>query len=138
MESNHNKNKRVKLHNLSVSEKFKKELPEGEYEIAFRRWLVRELNDKTMTRSEAISRFNLSNTKLLYSWIKKYSDVHELSLAYMSPKEKTEKQALEKRIKELEKQLDVSIMHVKALNTFIDIAEEQLEISIRKKSGTKQ
>mgnify|MGYP003600866193 FL=1 len=56
----------------------------------------------------------------------------------MSPKEKTEKQALEKRIKELEKQLDVSIMHVKALNTFIDIAEEQLEISIRKKSGTKQ
>ena len=138
MESKHN-NKNLKTgHNLSVSEKFKKDLPEGDYEVAFRRWLVRELNDKKLTRTEAAAIFNLSGHSILYDWTRKYSDAHELSLPVMTTEEKLEKQALEKRIKELEKKLDSSMMHVKALNTFIDIAEDQLKISIRKKSGTKQ
>ncbi len=126
---------------LSISAKFKKDLPEGDYEVSFRRWLVRELNENRMTRSEAIVFFNLhpiNGRMLLERWIKKYSDEHELSLLSMTTEEKLEKQALEKRIKELEKKLDSSTMHVKALNTFIDIAEKQLKISIRKKSGAKQ
>jgi transposase-like protein len=138
MESKHNNKNGKQIYNLSVSEKFKKDLPEGEYEVAFRRWLVRELNDNNMTRTEATVAFNLSGHTLLHDWTKKYSDEHEVSLSSMSPEEKSEKQALEKRIKDLEKKLDSSVMHVKALNTFIDIAEEQLKISIRKKSGTKQ
>jgi translation elongation factor EF-4 len=44
---------------------------------------------------------------------------------------------LEKRILELEKKLERSEMKRKALDTLIDIAEEQ-GISIRKKSGAKQ
>ena len=138
MESNHNNKSGKRGFNLSVSEKFKKDLPVGEYEIAFRRWLVRELNDNKLTRTEASSIFNLSGHTLLHDWTKKYSDEHELTLPVMTAEEKLEKQALQKRIKELEKKLDSSTMHVKALNTFIDIAEEQLKICIRKKSGTKQ
>jgi transposase-like protein len=138
MESKQNKTNGKHVYNLRVSEKFKTELPEGDYEVAFRRWLVRELNDKNMTRTEAATAFNLSGHTLLHEWTKKYSDDHELSLPTMTVEEKLEKQALEKRIKELEKKLDGSVMHVKALNTLIDIAEEQLKISIRKKSGTKQ
>jgi transposase-like protein len=138
MESKQNKKTVDQVYNLSISEKFRKDLPEGDYEVAFRRWLVRELNDKNMTRTEATTAFNLSGHTLLHDWTKRYSDDHEVSLPSMSPEEKAEKQSLERRIRELEKKLDTSVMHVRALNTFIDIAEEQLKISIRKKSGTKQ
>ena len=47
-------------------------------------------------------------------------------------------QELQKRIKELEAQLEYSNLKVEALETMIDIAEEQLHIDIRKKSGSQQ
>ncbi len=76
MESAQNNKNFKNGHNLSVSEKFKNDLPEGEYEVAFRRWLVREINDKKLTRSEAAATFNLSGHSLLHDWVKKYSDAH--------------------------------------------------------------
>jgi hypothetical protein len=38
----------------------------------------------------------------------------------------------------LQEELRKSKLHVELLNTMIDIAEDQLKISIRKKSGTKR
>ena len=38
----------------------------------------------------------------------------------------------------LQKALEESELKIKALNTLIDVAEEQLKIDIRKKSGAKQ
>ena len=38
----------------------------------------------------------------------------------------------------LQKALQEAELKIKALNTLIDVAEEQLKISIRKKSGAKQ
>jgi len=46
--------------------------------------------------------------------------------------------ALAAKIKQLEKQLALSNLKVEALETMIDIAEDELKIAIRKKSGTKQ
>jgi hypothetical protein len=45
---------------------------------------------------------------------------------------------LENKVKELEKLLDYERLRTTALNTMIDIAERELKISIRKKSGAKQ
>ena len=45
---------------------------------------------------------------------------------------------LQKQIKELESALRWSNLKVEALETMIDIAEEQLHIDIRKKSGSQQ
>ena len=42
------------------------------------------------------------------------------------------------RIKELEAALEVAKLKIVGLETLIDVAEEQLNIEIRKKSGTKQ
>jgi uncharacterized coiled-coil protein SlyX len=56
----------------------------------------------------------------------------------MSAKDRTNNQELEKRIKELEKQLELSQMKIVALNTVIDIAEKDYKLVIRKKSGLKQ
>lgn len=123
----------------SISEQFKQPLPEGDYELAFRRWLVREINEGSITRSGAIDLFKFKRgSKMLSEWVKMYTDPHELPLCAMSPEEKAQKQADAKRIRELEKKLEQSTMHIKALNTLIDVAEDQLKISIRKKSGAKQ
>jgi transposase-like protein len=46
--------------------------------------------------------------------------------------------ALQKKIKELSKALDAAHLKIEGLETMITIAEEELRIKIRKKSGTKQ
>jgi hypothetical protein len=56
----------------------------------------------------------------------------------MTEKEKQKLEQLQKRLKELEKQLEDAQMKNLGLETMIDIAEEKLRISIRKKSGPKQ
>lgn len=123
----------------SISQVFNEALPGGEYELAFRRWLVRELNEGIMTRREAIDLFKIkSGRRVLSAWVKRYTDPYELPLVDMTSEEKAAKQADAKRIRELEKKLEQSTMHIKALNTLIDVAEEQLNIHIRKKSGAKQ
>jgi hypothetical protein len=53
-------------------------------------------------------------------------------------KPSSEELNLEERIKQLESDLRMSKLKVEALETMIDIAEDQLKIDIRKKSGTQQ
>jgi hypothetical protein len=123
----------------SISEVFKEALPNGEYELAFRRWLVREINEGIITRREATDLFKIKDGRAVVSaWVKMYTDPNELPLVDMTAEEKAAKQADAKRIRELEKKLEQSTMHIKSLNTLIDVAEEQLNIHIRKKSGAKQ
>jgi hypothetical protein len=70
--------------------------------------------------------------------MKDYSSDLPLTLPVMTEKERAKLDAAHKRMKELEKQLEDAQMKNIALETMIDIAEEQLKISIRKKSGPKQ
>ena len=48
-----------------------------------------------------------------------------------------EAQTLQQQIKHLKRQLALSELKVEALETMIDIAEEQLKVDIRKKPGAK-
>jgi ribosomal protein L29 len=48
------------------------------------------------------------------------------------------KEELEKKVKDLEKQLSYEKMKSEAFDTMINIAERELKISIRKKLNTKQ
>ena len=110
------------------------------FETSFRRWLVLEIDAGRMSVSEARQRFNLPNHFLAHykQWQKKYSDEIHLSLPAMNSKDRINNEKLEQRIKELEKQLEKAQMKNVALNTLIDIAENELKISIRKKPGAKQ
>lgn len=113
----------------------------SKYETSFRRWLVSEIESGRISLHEARTRFKLPNRfDLLYKlyWQPKYSEQIHLSLSLMSAKERTDLKALEKRIKELEKQLELAQMKTVALNTMIDIAEQDYKLEIRKKSGPKQ
>ena len=110
------------------------------YENSFRRWLVAELDSGRMSVAEAREKFKLPHRfdKTYKHWQVKYSDEIHVSLQSMSSQERADNKALEKRIKELEKQLELAQMKNVALNTMIDIAENDYKLEIRKKSGPKQ
>lgn len=115
-------------------ESFKKDYP-----IAFKRWIGREIESKQISIEEAKVKYQLHICeRSIRDWAARYGLGKELSLPPMTLAEKQEKLALEKRVKELEKALEIAKFKNIAIETMIDIAEEQLKISIRKKSGPKQ
>jgi hypothetical protein len=59
-------------------------------------------------------------------------------LEEMTEAEKHKLEELQKRIKQLEKQLEDAAIKNIALETLVDVAEKQLNIPIRKKPGAKQ
>ncbi|HKK09937.1 MAG TPA: hypothetical protein VJ939_03830 [Bacteroidales bacterium] len=118
-----------------------KKINYNDYEVSFRRWLVSEIDSERMSMQEARDRFSLPKwdyKMLIRRWQNRYSDAIHLSLRAMSAKERTDIKALEKRIRELEKQLERAQMKNVALDTMIDIAENDYKLGIRKKSGPKQ
>jgi hypothetical protein len=113
----------------------------SKYEISFRRWLVSEIDSGRMSIDEARKRFHLPvhfSTLYRQYWQPRYSEELHLSLSLMSSKERADNKALQKRIQDLEKQLELAQMKNVALNTMIDIAEQDYKLEIRKKFGPKQ
>lgn len=118
-----------------------KKINYNDYEVSFRRWLISQIDAGIMSFEDARDRFALSPQeykRILRRWQVMYSDELHLSLSVMSSKDKSDIKALEKRIKELEKQLELAQMKNVGLNTMIDIAEKDYKLEIRKKSGPKQ
>lgn len=108
---------------------------------AEKRWLVRELEAGRITSGEAKERYTAISKdphSLIQNWRKKYASDIPLTLPIMTEKEKQKVEALRLQLKAAEKLLEDAQMKNIALETMIDIAEEQLKISIRKKSGPKQ
>lgn len=124
-------------------EQQKEKFPQGEnqHQESFRRWLVREIVSGRITQRDAIDRFEFNQKNphaMLSKWIERYKPGIPVTLPVMSEKERQKLEALQKQVKELEKQLENAQMKNVALETMIDVAEEQLKIKIRKKSGPKQ
>jgi len=120
--------------------KSKKKRPkQEEFSPSFKRWISREIESGKISAQEAIKKFDIDRgVRTLYDWLHTYGLGKELSLAMLTPEEKLEKLSLEKRIKELEKALEYAKLKNIAIETMIDIAEENLKITIRKKAGPKQ
>jgi hypothetical protein len=126
---------------IQVSDSFERTDEQFSYELSFRRWLVREIEEQRMTIADAVKQFNFNpqnGANLIHSWRCKYAPEMVLSLPGMSEAEKQKLAALQKQNKALEKQLEDARMRNIALNMLIDVAEEKLKISIRKKPGAKQ
>lgn len=123
-------------------DKNQKQLEEKKsFSTAEKRWLVREIESGRMTLGQAkehVAMFSKDPHALIGSWRKRFSPEIAFTLPVMTEKEKQKLDSAHKRMKELEKHLEDAQMKNIALETMIDIAEEQLRISIRKKSGPKQ
>lgn len=83
------------------------------------------------TISRWMTKFGLSNTS--------QKQFTEMKKTLESKPEKTlREQTLEAKVAQLEKELKEEKLKSLALSTMIDVAEEELNVEIRKKSGAKQ
>ena len=110
-------------------------------------------SDKTIQEQEAIiAEYLLGDTtyrklgakhgvdfRAIHHWVTKFQGKPVKRLKPKSkPDESLPKEELPTDVKQLREELRKAKLHNKLLNAIIDIAEEQLKIDIRKKSGTKQ
>ena len=125
----------------------------GRISKAFKREVAIEYLQGGGTMQEIALKYNLPNLQTVSNWVRCYLTPEEIQNKRLSLPQETQKDtsmpekqdtskdsmisALEQRIQDLEKLLKHSQLKCKALDTLIDIAEEQ-GIRIRKKSGAKQ
>lgn len=86
---------------------------------------------------------NKGVVKEFVKWYRKILEKESQTQEILKDDEKTDKTTsgepnLQAQLKALQKQLALSELKVEALETMIDLAEEELKIPIRKKSGSKQ
>ena len=99
--------------------------------------VVREVQAGLISKAEARRKYGIKGSSNIIEWIRKFEG--KLPDTRMTKElRKSDKEALIKRIKELERKLEDEQIRSEGLSKMIDIAEEQLDISIRKKSTTKQ
>lgn len=108
-----------------------------------------ELKDEAILRvlftgenpSDVAEFLEIHNVQTIHLWVKAYRKKIEdglISLPPMTEKQKKDLYALQQRNKELERAVKDANLMILALNTLIDVAEQDLKIPIRKKPGTKR
>lgn len=104
-----------------------------------------------LDRESIISEYLLGNTtyrklgdkygvdfRTLHGWVRNFQGKTMSRMKPQKSKKQTNEEPLPADIKQLQEELRKARLHNKLLNTMIDIAEEQLNIDISKKSGTKR
>jgi transposase len=105
------------------------------------RQIITEIEQGKLTAKEALKKYKVKSIRTIHNWLYKsrheniyFSSLKEPIMARNKPHYFTEN----KTEQPLKKALEDAQLKIEALNTMIDVAEEQLKIDIRKKSGTKQ
>lgn len=111
------------------------------YPDDFKLKVCQEYLQSDLSLSDMMSKYNIQGKNNIRRWIVKFgleSPTHCI-MSKSKPTSKSKEQLkLESRIKELEKALEHEKLRSLAFSTMIDVAEEELKINIRKKSGSKQ
>jgi transposase-like protein len=115
------------------------------YTDDFKLKVVKEYLETDISKKDIMSKYGIRGCGNINTWMLKFGlnyppdDRIELNrvMAEEKDKELNEKE-LETKIQELEKALSYERLRNQALNTLIDVAERDLKISIRKKSGSRQ
>ena len=107
--------------------------------------IVQEYLNTSTTQKELKEKYNFGGNNNISNWLRKFGlsklseEQLELHQAMAKEIEKTTlEQELEKKVKTLEADLKFEQLRTKALSTMIDIAERELKVDIRKKSGAKR
>ena len=91
--------------------------------------------------SQVMADLDIHNSYTLRNWVSLYQRKLQTGL-FVSPAmtrtQKRDVQALQQHNKELEQTLQQANLLILALHTLIEVAEQELQVPIRKKSGTKQ
>ena len=107
------------------------------YSETFKREVVFMVQSGQISKEDARRRYGIKGHSTILKWIRKFEGSDPDFQSYMDYN-KSDKKELIKRIKELERQLEDEQIRSFGYSKMIDIAEERLKVSIRKKPGTKQ
>jgi transposase len=109
--------------------------------VAERRSMVRGIEEGGMTISEAKLAFNLVSTETVKKYLRE-AEKEKAELARLSTlmdKNEARSEAISSEdVQALKKALEEAELKIRALNTLIDVAEDQFKIPIRKKPGARQ
>jgi len=115
------------------------------YTDEFRLQVVTEYLESDLSQEAVHKKYGLNGAAYIPRWMRRFGlntnrDMQiQISQTMSKSKSRTPKEMeLEAKVKELESSLEHEKLRTLALNTMIDIAERDLKISIRKKSGAKQ
>lgn len=109
-----------------------------------KRSIVRAIEEKRMTIYEARTTYGVNSVVTITRWLKESkrenAELVASNLSVMANKKQNREPDPDnqKALAEALKKLEEAELKVKALNTLIDVAEEQFKISIRKKAGARQ
>ncbi len=115
-----------------------------QYDFSLKRKVCEELLSGTITIGEISRKYKIAGAGTIMRWVKWYQQEQDefAKLPFMS----TMPDNLEindsslnaaEDVRKLQEELKLAKLKIAALETMIDIAEEQLDIEIRKKPGTK-
>lgn len=107
------------------------------YSESVKREVVQEIKSGLISKAEAKRKYDIRGCGCIKKWIRNFESTIPENRKLMDYK-KSDKEALIKRLMELERQLKDEHIRSEGLSKMIDIAEEQLKVTIRKKSSTKQ
>jgi len=103
--------------------------------------VCQEYLSSNLSASELLLKYNIQGKNNIRRWILKF-DLESPTSKSMAKSKQTfkskEELKLEAKIRDLENALEKERLRSLAFNTMIDVAEEELKINIRKKSGSKQ
>ncbi len=112
-------------------------------ELAYQ--IVQEYLTTDISQSELKKKYNFGGNGNIYRWMRKFGvskpDTDQINLNRVMSQEKESnprERELELKISKLEDELQREKFKAVALNTLIDVAESDLKIEIRKKSGAKR
>ena len=104
------------------------------------RMVVREYEGGNLSQRELALKYGLHRASV-QRWVSSFnSDIACTTTAIdmsMTPEEQQEQATLKKQLGQLKKEIEYLKMKELALETMIDIAKEEFNIDLRKKSGTK-
>lgn len=111
------------------------------YTDAFKRMVVREaLNGASCV--ELAKKYDLPHFNTATGWKRhlrhRVDDMDTIQIAPLSKEDKKDLAAMKQRVQDLERSLSNANLKITGLEIMIDVAEKELGVNIRKKSGTKQ
>ena len=121
------------------SEHYRQNLKRRSYTNLQKRTIVTAVEQGRMTIKDAQVAYGIRSGKTIRDWLLQYkSEKVEICIEDIPLMAKEKESPDDPENAALQNALQQAELKIKALNTLIDVAEEQLKIDIRKKSGAKQ
>lgn len=112
------------------------------YSNGFKLRVIEEVLSGHLRKEQAQRKYGIRGKSAILNWMRKFGLSEQTRLPdnfeRMKEEEATDKESLNKRIKELERALEDAQLKAEGYSRMIDIAERELKIKIRKKPSTKQ